>query len=156
MPLLSDISRFDSASGGHFYVEQQQLESKADNHHQDLPNNTEMAPNQAYSAHIFGSGDHHLPQDKTDSQQQQCLGDAKMTPNLAYGICTSELNGQQQLPQDEPSYVQVEVHSARNVTSSQKFSHTSQSKWKNQYTEFRFIGPHPFEGILTQISGWPD
>lgn len=132
VPVILDISHLDSASGGHFYVEQQQLEGKADdNHDQDLPSDTEMAPNQAYSAHIFGSGDPHLPQDKTDSQHWQHFGDSKMTPNLAYGIFTSELNGQQQLQQDESNYVQVEVHSARNVTSSSpKFSYVSQGKWK--------------------------
>ena len=41
-----------------------------------------------------------------------------MTPNLACDISRFGFDGQQQLPQDEPSYmyVQVEVHSVRNVT----------------------------------------
>ena len=75
-----------------------------------------MTPNQAYGAHVFGSGDHQLPQDKADSQQQQSSGDTKMTPNLAYDISRFGFDGQQQPSQDEPSYVQVDVHLARNVT----------------------------------------
>ena len=113
MSSLSDISRFDSASGEPFSVEQQQLKSKADNHHQDLPSDAEMTPNRAYSAHIFGSGDHQLPQDKADSQQRQSLGDTKTTPNLAYGIFG--IDDQRKLPQDEPSYEQVAVRSVKTV-----------------------------------------
>ena len=115
MPVLSDISHSDSASGERFFVKQQQMQGKADSHHQNHPSDTKMTPNQAYGVHIFGSGDHQLPQDKADSQQPQHLDDAKMTPNLAYDICRFGFDGQQELPQDEPSYVQVAVHSARNV-----------------------------------------
>ena len=119
MPLLSDISHFDSTSGEHFPVEQQQLQSKADSNHQNYPSVTKMTQNQAYSAHIFGSGDPQLPLDKADSQQQQSSGDTKMTQNLAYNIFG--FDGLQQLPQDEPSYEQVEVCSAMNVVCIQSY-----------------------------------
>ena len=103
--LLLDISQCESKNGELFCtVEQQPLQYKPDSHHQNYPSDTKMTQNQAYNTHIFDSG-----------QQQQGLDDTKITANLAYGVCTSGFDGQQQPSQNDLNHEQGTAYSARNV-----------------------------------------
>ena len=108
----ADISKSDANCGELFPVQQQQLQCKADSHHQTYPCVTKMTPNQAYDTHHFGSSNQRSSQRNVDSQQEQSLDDPKMMSNLAYTVHTFGFEGQQQPLQNGSNPEQVE---ARNV-----------------------------------------